>query len=212
MLLEVSRTRGDDVAADASGIDLHRAVDLGADPRPWVERSGWHSRAACMGDETDAYFGYSERPSAAQLARCRSCPVRTECTVDGIRQNLDRTVADSPDEPGCCGRLEPAERWGVVQLVRAWAAELGVRLHEDAAVVGQRVAKHVREGRSAHRIVAEVNRHVKFVVDTIVVELSTRTWTNHRIAAVPEGRSYERGERRRLPLRAALGDGDQHVA
>jgi hypothetical protein len=183
-------------AHEVDEIDLDRAVALAADSRSWRERSSWHVQAPCVGDDTEAFFG-REQLDGTQLACCRSCPVRTECAIDGVRQNLDGTVAERPDELwGFHGGLGSAERWELVGLVRDRATELGVRLHDDAAVVGARVVDLIDNGRSVSWIADDLFRDVEFVVDVVVVELAALRWSNRAIAGVLDGRSYKWVERR----------------
>jgi len=127
--------------------------------------------------------------------------VRTECAVDGIRQNFDGTVAESPDElHGFYGGLSPEQRWSLVAAVRARAAASGTRLYDDATAIGPKVVKYVTEGRKVAWIAAELLRDVEWVVDVIVRELADRGWSNRAIASLLPNRSYKWVERRRRTL------------
>ena len=182
-------------------LDIDACLVLAADTRSWFARSAWHDLAPCLGSDPDTYVG--EVPlSAADIERCFGCPVRTECAVDGLRQNTDDLLVESPSElTGYFGGLGPDARWKLVEVLRHEAAERGVTLCDGANRRDDLVDKHHAMGRSAMQIAGELNVPLGDVIDRLVLTLTEQGWSNRRIAEVLPGQSYKWVQRRLRCLR-----------
>lgn len=53
-----------------------------------ISRPAWHRRAACRGMGTDAFFPNRGESSAAAVAVCEGCEVRSEC-LDAALERAD---------------------------------------------------------------------------------------------------------------------------
>jgi hypothetical protein len=185
------------------GLDLDKCLALAADSRPWPTRVTWHDRALCRDSPADTYVG-EVPPSPGDIARCLACPVRAECAVEGLRQNVDDLVADSADEMwGFFGGLGPEERWHLVGSLRRLAADRGVALCDATSRRGELIDQYYGLGWSTTQIADELGVVDETVVEHIALRLADQGWSNRRIAAALPRHSYKWFERRVRHLRAA---------
>lgn len=184
-------------------LDVEDCVSHAADLRSWLRRSGWHDRALCRGRGSDIYI--SELPSSrGDLELCMRCPVRTECAVDGLRQSMDGTLAESRDEiQGYWGGLGPDDLWSLACAMRDLAAERGIAICDAAQCRGELIHQYYDRGWSTEQIAKALGLTHQAIVDHLTLALANRGWSHRRIAAALPGRSYKWYERRLRQLRAA---------
>lgn len=72
------------------------------DPALIVTHEPWMKHASCRGMETDVFFPESGEPTAAVIAVCAGCPVRSEC--------LDYSMTLPYDTHGVWGGLSQRGR------------------------------------------------------------------------------------------------------
>ena len=87
--------------------DVQRAVEcfeewLRFELAEGIRRPAWMSRAACRGQDTNAFFPARGRSNATAKATCAACPVQSEC--------LDYALALGDAPHGIFAGLVPAER------------------------------------------------------------------------------------------------------
>jgi hypothetical protein len=184
-------------------LDVEVCVSLAADLRSWLRRAGWHNRSLCRGRGSDVYISELS-PSCGDVELCMRCPVRTECAVDGLRQGMDGTLAESRNEiQGCWGGLGPDDLWSLACAMRDLAAERGIAMCDAAQCRGELIDQYYDRGWSAERIAKALGLTHQATVDHLTLSMANRGWSHRRIAAALPRRSYTWYELRLRQLRAA---------
>jgi hypothetical protein len=184
-------------------LDLEVCVSLAADLRSWYRRTAWHDRALCRERGSEIYISESP-PSPGDLEQCMTCPVRTECAVDGLRQSMDGMLAESRDEiQGYWGGLGPDDLWSLACMMRDFAAERGIAMCDAVQCRGELIDQYYERGWSSERIAKALGLTHQATVDHLTLSMANRGWSHRRIAAALPGRSYKWYERRLRQLRAA---------
>lgn len=183
-----------------SGFDLDHVMRLIA-PVAGAERVpvDWAS-ARCRASDRDRYS--SDEPLGSDdRARCRACPVRTECLVEGVWFGRGRQLPRSAEEMwGHFGGLGPAERWELLEAVRFRASCAGVTLPEQVIVRGEMIVARLHDGDSLNAIADELELDEVSVRREAIDLLHGEGWSNRAIADLIGSVSYKTVERVRRTL------------
>jgi len=199
-------------AADAPQFPVHfidDCVALAADRRPWAQRNDWHGLAACR-HLPEPVFTRDDPPSAGNLRRCARCPVRTECAVEGLRQNRYGLVVDSPDELyGHFGGLSPDERAELLADVRGRARARGIALADTTNCRTELILRHfTTHGWTPNRVAGELGIGRPEVIDHLILAGAQAGLSHRETADVIGDISYKTVERRLRDLRRLASHND----